>query len=132
MNEAKLQKVYVNACPSGGYVAIVSEEARRKWLFESLPDYLRKKGATLEAEYFAIITALRNIDGDMTIFSDSESIVRTLNKKNKIGKKHGPQVETVRQLSQNRHVHFKPIKGKDNKADLSSHIKLILQESVRP
>lgn len=127
-----MKEVYVDASPQSGFVAVFSKGTRSVWLFEPIS----RDMFTHEAEYFAIIVALRNIKGNFKLFSDSSN-VEILNKAlsgNIIApEKHYPYVETIKELCKDRKVEFVQISGEQNKADLSKHTKILLEEEgVKP
>jgi ribonuclease HI len=127
-----MKEVYVDASPESGIVTVFSKGSRRVWIIEPIS----RDTPTHEAEYFAIITALRNIEGDFALFSDSSNVEilnKVLNSNSKAPKKHYPYVETIKQLRKDRKVKFIQISGEQNKADLSEHTRILLEEEgVKP
>ena len=69
-----------------------------------------------EAEYNAIIRALENAkDNEIEIFSDSELVIRQLNKEYKIKKEHLRELnEKINILTKNRKIKFSNVK-RENK-----------------
>src|SRR5208337_4187027 len=100
-----MKEVYVDASPQSGFVTVFSKGARRVWLFEPIS----RDMPTHEAEYFAIIAALRNIEGDFELFSDSSNVEilnKVLNSNSEAPEKHYPYVETIKGLCKDRKVKF--------------------------
>lgn len=100
-----MQRVYVDASDKKKLITVVVEgETKSRWA--STLAYGKYKIQTHEAEYLGIIYALENISGDLEIISDSQSVVRVLNRQSRITEKTKPYIEKVEKLRENRVIKF--------------------------
>jgi ribonuclease HI len=125
MNE-KFSVVYVDAKTCAEAIVYVVN-GKRNW--SSLTPYIQegyvprktKKGA-LEAEFCAVLEALKNVKGNLIIHSDREDISLYFNGKSKrksnIEKKVGKIISEIRKLSEGREVIFRYTIGDNNLAGL--------------
>ena len=112
-----LQRVYVDASDKKKLITVVVEgEKRARWA-STVADG-KFKIQTHEAEYLGILFALKDVQGDLEILSDSESIVKVLNGESRITDKTKPYVEKVERLCENRLVKFSYGSRDTNEASL--------------
>jgi len=110
--------VYVDGSSNGRYCFLAGTGVHPNAFFRLNHEIRYKKGITNnEAEYLAVLLALQSLPGGMTIYSDSQLVVKQLNHEWNIKEERLRRLATkVWRLSRGRKIKFKWIPREENKA----------------
>jgi ribonuclease HI len=120
-----LTKVYVDASPQGRaqpggdwgvlLVYLIANHLPKQFKYDTSLNYLGRRIETDEAEFLAIIFALSNVPGNLTVYCDNKQVVKDL-QQGKITSKNSDFLQKIRELTRERVVEFQWIERNKNPA----------------